>query len=196
MGDEDRWRAFSYNKSIRALRNYPKRLNSYAEARNIRGVGERTARKIEEILETGELRRIRYERTDEVKSTRLFQGIYGVGRSTAFKWYAAGCRTLDDISAGKFGVSLSRAQEIGIRFYDDINDRMPRIEAKAIFDLIKPIALSIDPQLFFEIMGSYRRGKMDCGDIDVLLTRSTKDGKTHAGRFDLRCEGFGSILSV
>lgn len=181
MGDEDRWRAFSYNKSIRALRNYPKRLNSYAEARNIRGVGERTARKIEEILETGELRRIRYERTDEVKSTRLFQGIYGVGRSTAFKWYAAGCRTLDDISAGKFGVSLSRAQEIGIRFYDDINDRMPRIEAKAIFDLIKPIALSIDPQLFFEIMGSYRRGKMDCGDIDVLLTRSTKDGKTHAG---------------
>ena len=51
---------------------------------------------------------------------------------------------------------------------------MPRAEAKAIFDLIKPIggwmvsssfliykhpglALSIDPKLFIEIMGSYRR---------------------------------------
>jgi hypothetical protein len=52
---------------------------------------------------------------------------------------------------------------------------MPRAEAKAIFELIKPIgmggwfslvfliyehrglALSIDPKLFIEIMGSYRR---------------------------------------
>lgn len=87
-------------------------------------------------------------------------------------------------------MKLSTAQEIGLRFYDgwslylitfsshpltaDINDRMPRGEAKAIFDLIKPIgirlsndsalectyryiALSIDSNLFIEIMGSYRR---------------------------------------
>jgi DNA polymerase lambda len=55
----------------------------------------------------------------------------------------------------------------------DINSRMPREETKAIFDKIKPIgilaslrvssvlmrlaALKIDPKLFVEIMGSYRR---------------------------------------
>jgi hypothetical protein len=32
-----------------------------------------------EILETGALRRIGYERTEDVEVTRLFQGIYGVG---------------------------------------------------------------------------------------------------------------------
>lgn len=32
-----------------------------------------------EILETGALRRIGYERTEDIKATRLFQGIYGVG---------------------------------------------------------------------------------------------------------------------
>lgn len=32
-----------------------------------------------EILQTGDLRRINYEKTDDVKITRLFQGIYGVG---------------------------------------------------------------------------------------------------------------------
>ena len=59
-------------------------------------------------------------------------------------------------------------------FTADINDRMPRSEVTAIFDLIKPIgislnndgtlkylivytALSIDPNLYIEVMGSYRR---------------------------------------
>ncbi|KAF8154295.1 hypothetical protein B0H34DRAFT_721306 [Crassisporium funariophilum] len=181
LGKEDHWRVFSYSKSIRALRNYPRRIKNYAEARLVRGVGEKTARKIEEILQTGDLRRITYENSSDVKVTRLFQGIYGVGQSIAHQWYASGCRTLEDVKAGKGGVKLSAAQEIGLRFYDDINDRMPRAEAKAIFDLIKLKALSIDPKLFVEIMGSYRRGKADCGDIDILITRPTEDGKTHCG---------------
>ncbi|KAJ3568687.1 hypothetical protein NP233_g5553 [Leucocoprinus birnbaumii] len=181
VGEEDHWRAYSYNKSIRAIRNYPKRIRSYSEARNIPGVGDKTALKIMEILSTGDLRRINYERTDDVEVTRLFQGIYGVGQSTAFKWYAAGSRTLDDLRNQKGGVCLNSVQVIGLQHYDDINSRMPRSEAKAIFDLIKPLALSLDPRLFVEIMGSYRRGKLDCGDIDILITRPIDDDKTHSG---------------
>ncbi len=114
LGDDDHWRAYTYSKcktlvdlyrtephiclGIRALKNYPKRIKSYEEARNIRGVGDRTAQKvrrvcfyqwntdlilhqmkIEEILQTGDLRRIKYEKTEDVAVTRLFQGIYGVG---------------------------------------------------------------------------------------------------------------------
>lgn len=71
-----------------------------------------------EIIETGGLRRIGYERTDDVKTTKIFQGVYGVGQSTAYQWYAAGCRSLADVVAGKGGVKLTPAQEIGIRFYD------------------------------------------------------------------------------
>lgn len=41
-----------------------------------------------------------------------------IGQSTAFKWYSAGCRTLEDVRVGKNGVTLSPAQEIGLRFYD------------------------------------------------------------------------------
>ncbi|KAG6331664.1 hypothetical protein ID866_7425 [Astraeus odoratus] len=197
--DHDRWRVFSYGKCIRALRNYPKRITSFSEARSIRGVGEKTALKIMEIINTGNLRRIEYERTDDVKVTRLFQGVYGVGRATAFMWYASGCRTLEDISARKESLQLSPAQEIGLRYYDDINSRMPREEAERIFNMIKSIgtsvsvlravgadgsvALDIDDNLFIEIMGSFRRGKADCGDIDILITRPISDGKTHAGVF-------------
>ncbi|THH33346.1 hypothetical protein EUX98_g800 [Antrodiella citrinella] len=178
---DDKWRVLSYNKAVRGLRTYPKRIGSVKEAMQINGVGEKTAQKIMEIINTGALQRIRYENTEDVAVVTLFQGIYGVGPSVAHKWYANGCRTLDDLKNGKFGIKLSTAQRIGLKFYDDINTRMPRAEAKEIFDLIKPIALEIDPKLFVEIMGSYRRGKADCGDIDIMITRPTDDGKTHVG---------------
>ncbi|KAJ7800816.1 DNA polymerase lambda [Mycena olivaceomarginata] len=180
-GMDDHWRAFSYQKCLRALRNHPKRIKSFNEARSIRGVGDKTALKIMEIIETGELRRIGYENTEDVQIRAIFQGIYGVGQATAYKWYAAGCRSLEDLEAGKGGVTLTDAQKIGIQFYDDINDRMPREEAQALFDIIKPIALGIDPKLEVQIMGSFRRGKADCGDIDIMITRCPDDGKTHAG---------------
>ncbi|KAG1724597.1 hypothetical protein EDB19DRAFT_1644456 [Suillus lakei] len=180
-GEEDRWRVYSYSKCIRALRNYPKKIRSFNEARSINGVGEKTARKIMEIIETGDLRRIGYEKTDDVEAINLFQGIYGVGRKIAYMWYHNGCRTLDDVRARKGGIKLSHVQEIGLRFYDDINDRMPRSEAESIFKLIQPIALELDEHLYINIMGSFRRGKATCGDIDILVTRPTSDGMTHAG---------------
>lgn len=80
------------------MRNHPTRIKSFKEARSIRGVGEKTARKVDvfivvmnskvdnirqimEILETGDLKRIGYERTEDVVVCCLFQGVYGVGTS-------------------------------------------------------------------------------------------------------------------
>ena len=36
--------------AIKALRNYPHRIKNYAEARSVRGVGEKTARKAIKVL--------------------------------------------------------------------------------------------------------------------------------------------------
>ncbi|KAJ7574847.1 DNA polymerase lambda [Mycena floridula] len=181
-GQEDKWKAWSYKKSIPKIAAYPTRLKSVAEARTIPGVGKKTADKIKEILETGGLRRTHYELADgTVTAMRLFQGIYGVGESIAQKWVSNGLRTLEDLRNGEKGVKLTAAQKVGLKHYDDINDRMPREEAQALFELIKPIALKIDSKIYIEIMGSYRRGKADCGDIDIMITRDPSDGKTHAG---------------
>ncbi|KAJ3997744.1 DNA polymerase lambda [Lentinula boryana] len=179
--EDDHWRVYSYSKSIRALRAHPKRIKSLEDAQKIPGIGKKTAQKIMEIIETGDLQRIAYERTEDVKVLSIFTKIYGVGIQTATMWYARGCRTIEDLCNGVGDVTLNEGQKIGIKFYDDLNSRMPREEAKAIFELIKPIALRIDPELFVEIMGSYRRGKADCGDIDILITRCPDDGRTHEG---------------
>ncbi|KAG7439775.1 uncharacterized protein BT62DRAFT_912418 [Guyanagaster necrorhizus] len=180
-GPDEHWRVLTYNRAISVIRAYPKRMQSMNEILSLRGIGQKTGQKISEILATGRLQRIKYETTDEVLVSRIFQGIYGVGRTISLRWYAAGCRSLDDLRTEKYRSLLSDVQRIGLEYYGDINSRMPREEAKALFDLIKPIALSIDPNLFVEIMGSYRRGKADCGDIDIMITRCPDDGTTHAG---------------
>ncbi|KAG8846382.1 hypothetical protein FRB96_001995 [Tulasnella sp. 330] len=145
------------------------------------GLNDDIIAKIAEILATGGLERIQFEQTEEHTVCKALCGIYGVGATTAYQWYQNGIRSLDDVRWGKGGLILSETQKIGLEHYDDLQDRMPRGEAAAIFEKIKLIALKLDPNLLIEITGSYRRGSANCGDIDILITRCTNDGRTHRG---------------
>jgi DNA polymerase lambda len=101
-----------------------------------------------EIIETGALRRVDAERTEDVPVVQLFQGIYGVGmyrcgfsldlrssslpplfpqgQSTAYAWYFSGCRTLEDIKERKGGIELSQAQVLGLKYYDGAPSHLMR----------------------------------------------------------------------
>ena len=65
--------------------------------------------------------------------------------------------------------------------YDDLTSRIPREECRQIFEIIRAEALAIDPKVWVEIMGSYRRGQETSGDVDILITRDTADGLNHSG---------------
>ncbi|KAF7303194.1 DNA polymerase lambda [Mycena kentingensis (nom. inval.)] len=181
--DDDRWRVYSYGKVLRVLRSLQTPIRTYEQAMKLEHCNHKTASKIMEIVRTGDLQRIKAENTPETRVKRLFQGIYGVGGSIAQQWYNYGCRTLEDLLMGKGGVQLTEAQKIGLEFYDGaISTReCPARKAAQLFELIKPVALNIDPKLEVHIMGSFRRGKVTCGDIDIMITRDPADGKTHAG---------------
>jgi DNA polymerase lambda len=43
------------------------------------------------------------------------------------------------------------------------------------------VAVTFDPKVSIEIMGSYRRGAENSGDVDFLITRNDDDGQTHSG---------------
>lgn len=66
-----------------------------------------------------------------------------------------------------------------MELYEDLCSRIPREECRQLFETIRNTALSIDPKLSIEIMGSYRRGEENSGDIDILFTRNPSDGITH-----------------
>lgn len=59
------------------------------------------------------------------------------GQSTAFKWYSAGCRTLEDLRNQKGGVRLNPAQLIGLQYYDGIN---PATQSSYVLEADKPLA--------------------------------------------------------
>lgn len=65
--------------------------------------------------------------------------------------------------------------------YEDLKSRIPREECRQIFEIIQAEARSIDPKVWIEIMGSYRRGQDTSGDVDILITRDTADGLSHTG---------------
>jgi DNA polymerase lambda len=50
-----------------------------------------------------------------------------------------------------------------------------------IYFKVKEAAYKINPGLICMACGSYRRGKADCGDVDILITHP--DGKSHKGVF-------------
>ncbi|KAI1896829.1 hypothetical protein AGOR_G00098890 [Albula goreensis] len=173
----DKWRALGYSKAINALKSYHKPISSYEEACKIQGIGKKMAEKINEIMESGHLRKIDHI-GEAVPVLELFNNIWGAGAKTAQLWFQQGFRTLDDV---RTKATLSSQQKIGLKHYDDFLDRMSRDEAAAIEKTVKDAAQSLNPGLLAIACGSYRRGKATCGDVDVLITHP--DGKSHKGVF-------------
>uniref|UniRef100_A0A3B3WDT7 DNA polymerase lambda n=2 Tax=Poecilia mexicana TaxID=48701 RepID=A0A3B3WDT7_9TELE len=173
----DKWRALGYSKAVNALKSFHKPVTSYQEACQIPGIGKRMADKIEEIMESGHLRKLDHI-GEAVPVLELFTNIWGAGAKTAQLWYQQGFRTLDDI---RTKAHLTSTQKIGLKHYDDLLDRMPREEAAAIEKVVRDAAHAVDAGLVAMACGSYRRGKATCGDVDVLI--SHPDGKSHKGVF-------------
>ncbi|KAG8435380.1 hypothetical protein GDO86_013365 [Hymenochirus boettgeri] len=185
----DHWRSLGYSKAINALKSYHKPITSSEEASNIPGIGKKMVEKIEEILMSGHLRKLDHI-SDSVAVLEIFSNIWGAGVKTAQSWYQQGFRTLDDIHTK---ANLTTQQSIGLKYYDDFLDRMPREEAKRIEETVRDVAQSLVPGLIAMACGSYRRGKPTCGDVDVLVTHP--DGKSHKGIFSklidsLKMQGF------
>jgi hypothetical protein len=83
-----------------------------------------------------------------------------------------GYRTIRDVrkglSRGELD-GLSANAKIGIDCYEDFEERMSRSEVSQIGDIVIRTCRQVLPGAEATIMGSYRRGLPNCGDIDVLI---------------------------
>lgn len=118
---------------------------------------------------------------------RTFSKIYGVGIAGANALYDAGARTIAELRAEPERFKLSDGSRAGLELYEDLLERIPRDEVELIGAVVQAAVRDLtsgDDAYRVDILGSYCRGRPTCGDVDILLTRDTADGKTHAGLFD------------
>jgi DNA polymerase IV len=165
----DQWRVIAYRKAITALRKEPTKIATKTQALAIAGIGERLADKIEEIVSTDRLRRLENTSlTPEDKALQLFHGVYGAGFVQASRWVAKGFRSLEDL---RTKADLSKNQQIGVERYYDFQERIPRAEVEAHGEIVRRAIHRADSDINVIIGGSFRRGAVTSGDIDVLITK-------------------------
>jgi DNA polymerase IV len=162
----------AYSTSIAALAAYPHKLSNPREILYLPGCDAKIANLYVEWSNTGTIKAVEdIEADDDLEVLRLFYEIWGVGATTAREFfYDKGWRNLDDIV--DYGwKSLSRVQQIGVKFYDEFLDLIPRAEVEGIAKVVYRHACKVrDDGIQSLVVGGYRRGKEASGDVDIIVS--------------------------
>ncbi|EQC33009.1 hypothetical protein, variant [Saprolegnia diclina VS20] len=173
--EKDEWRENSYKRMVSILKQLPAKVTSTAALRPQYGLNATGIAKIREILETGTLRKLEAKKADaRLQVLRTFANIWGVGPSTATSLYSQGFRSLDALRMRQDEV-LNPQQRIGLEHYADFLVKIPRAEVEDIQAIVKATVAMIHPTAVSVTCGSYRRGKLQSGDVDILITDPLAD---------------------
>lgn len=172
LGEHERkngegFKASAYFKAIKNLQT----LDDLSEEsiKNVKGIGKSLCLKITDIINTGTCNAY-----DKIKN--MVDGrdelllINGVGPKKAKELVSMGITSVKLLrESPDLHKLLNEKQLIGLKYYEDILDRIPQQEIVNHEIYLKNVLQSIDPEAEMTIAGSYRRRAPDSGDIDVLL---------------------------
>lgn len=160
----------AYSSAIASIAAYPYLLTSAYEITRLPGCDDKIARLFQEWTETGRIQAVEEIEIDaKHKILDYFWNIWGCAEKTANEFYNKGYIDLDDVVAHEWK-QLNRSQQIGVKFYDEFLLKIPRQEVTEIGDIILTHANQLTPGFQMCIVGGYRRGKTECGDVDVILS--------------------------
>ena len=168
----DRIGVRAYSTSIASIAAYPYGLQNFNEILALPGCDQKTAHLFHEWHTTGELEAVKEIEADStLQILKTFWNIWGVGAVTAREFYfERGWRDIDDIIENGWN-SLSRQQQVGVKFYDEFLTKIPRSEAEFIASVVTYHAKQIiDDGIECIIVGGYRRGNKEIGDVDIILS--------------------------
>ena len=166
----DAFRAKAYKKAQETVLGWPVALTNVAELKGAPGIGASVFDRLLELFQTGVISLIEEEKNNPIN---LLCDVYGIGPKKAAELVKVhGVTTIEQLRA-RSETLLNDVQRVGLKYYEDILQRIPRAE---IQDYEKTFALGAKSAgVTFEIVGSYRRGAAHSGDIDVIIT-SVEEG--------------------
>jgi len=168
--DNERFRALAYDKVIKQLKVHDGPIHTYDDLKDINGIGSGIEQKIREILDTGKLEAAEEIKKEDAVNMSLYDQllkIHGVGvvkaRNLINKDKVTSIADLREKSKSNSKL-LNAQQKIGLKYYEELQERIPRSEMK------KHEKLILSKLKDAIVVGSYRRELKDSGDIDVLIS--------------------------
>ena len=167
------FRARAYHKAAESIMTYPHDITDPKQVEGLPGVGKTIMTKLNEYVTTGKLNAIEKRKNDPIN---ILTKVYGIGPKKAKDFVKEGLDTIEKLK--QHPEKLTKAQKFGVEHYDDIEERIPRAEIDEYKTALEKIFKeSTPPGSKFEIVGSYRRGKQQSGDIDLIITNSDNNRK-------------------
>lgn len=202
VAEKQTFKANAYRKVINQLKTYEGTITSYNDVQSINGIGEKISDKIKEILETGQLKAAESVKEKyDLTALDTFQKIYGVGPTKAMELVNAGYKTISElrVAVKKDKKLLNEKQQIGLKHYEVLLERIPREEMQEHEDILNQL-IPDESDFEIELVGSYRREQPDSGDIDVLIRvpkgKTEKEAIESFFTYVKLLEGFGYITET
>jgi len=159
----------SYNKAIGILELYDKEITLVEDIKELKGIGDKTKEKIKEFIQTGKMKIIdEIQKDEKYILNKKLNNVYGIGPAK-IKELVKVINNFDELSLEENSHLLNDKQKIGIKYYDDLEKRIPYSEGVKHYNIINSIIKEISSNIEFEMVGSYRRKNKDMGDIDILI---------------------------
>ena len=162
----EHFRAKAYREASISVAIYDKSIEKVEDLKNISKLGKTITSKLSEYIETGKIAMLEKERKDPLN---LLTKVYGIGPKKAKEFIDKGITTIEDLNNNQ--KLLTSAMKVGVKYFDDIEKRIPRDEINVYKELFtKVFTKAAPPNSSFEIVGSYRRNAKTSGDIDLIIT--------------------------
>ncbi|ELT95637.1 hypothetical protein CAPTEDRAFT_213338 [Capitella teleta] len=154
-GDEqNNSRALAFRRGMCTIASLENPIKRWSDIKGLPHIGKHIELVVQDILETGHS-----EEAECIQSSVWFKvvdGVFGVGPSTAQKWFNAGFRNICDVIQSS-DVQNHRDERLlyGLAFHADLN--IPVCKSEAVFweDLVKKELAAIDPEATVTLTGGF-----------------------------------------
>jgi DNA polymerase/3'-5' exonuclease PolX len=205
--EQSPFKAKIYKEATEQIKNLNGELSCANDIKDLLGIGKAITEKLTEYIETGKVKNLEQlikkhgdedYKTQKIKEEKkdIFLQIHGIGDAAAEKLIDLGITTIEELKArkneeivgkGKKKLKLLNAvQQKGLEYYEEILEKIPREEIEeykiTLQKLFNEATDNNTEDNKFEIVGSYRRGNVESGDIDIIIT-SKVDDKTGFNKF-------------
>ena len=167
------FKAIAYRRAINSLKNFEGKVYNGTDVMDLNGFGKSMIEKVNEISETGKLNALEELESDpKTKIKKELQSIMGVGPKIANKWVnKLNILSINDLKKAIENKKIKATPLLlqGIKHMKNLQTRIPRIELEKYKKKIDMSFKNKKLGVRTKLLGSYRLGKKNSGDIDLIV---------------------------